>query len=181
MAHKSLLTIDAASFIGDDNGIFHSQDLPVLLKSFETRWFMAFDDTDEMAGISREFVMPQGEGGYSGASGSTLKVDLHLSGNDISGGNGTKLEVYIEAKTPNTDTLDMESASSFASANAATFVQSGTAGDPEKLTVTLSNDDGVQAGDLVRIGIRRNAAHGDDDAAGDVHVTAVELWEDTGA
>ena len=87
----------------------------------------------------------------------------------------------VEAKTPNADTLDLETAESFDSVNTDSDLLNGsTAGDPRVLTSELTNKDNIATGDLVRFGIRRDADNGAlDTATGDMYLTALEIWEDT--
>jgi hypothetical protein len=179
MAHKSLLNLVAESFVGDADETLNSADVPAFLKNLVGRWLLAFEDTDEAVAFSSSFIMPQGDGGYSGGSGAVLKVDLVLSGNDTSP-QEVRVEVYVEAITPDSDSIDMEAAASWSSVNATTLTMPATAGYPQKLTITLTNDDGVQPGDLVRLALRRNTSHADDDATGDLNLHSLELWEDTG-
>jgi hypothetical protein len=178
MAHKGLMTFPAESFLGDSTGRLDSNDLAAFLRNLENRWLLCFDDTDEMVANSPSFIMPQGDGGFSGDTGAVLKVDIVFSANDTSP-QEIRFEVYVEAVTPDSDVIDMEAAESWASANAATLTMPGTAGSPQKLTITLTNDDSVQPGDLVRLSVRRNTAHTDDDAAGNLNLHSLELWEDT--
>jgi len=177
MAHKTLLTFPATALIGDSNEQLEAGDAAALPDEFKDRPVLVFDDTAEMAAVSPEVVMPQGDGGYAGG---TLKADIHFFTASANSDN-VDFEAFVEAKTPNTDTLDLEAATSWDSANAATHALGGTAGDPRMVTVTLTNKDSVAAGDLVRFGIRRDADDGTNDTAtGDVYVTTVEIWEDTG-
>ena len=111
-------------------------------------------------------------------TGSGLKAVVHFfmasdATNDIA------LDVFVEAKTPNADTLDMETADSWDSANSGTKSVGGTtAGDPLTLEITLTNADSVAVGDLVRFGVRRDTDSGDDDASGDLFITCIEIEDD---
>lgn len=173
MAHITILSIPASAFVGDNDAQLVGGDNPAAPVNHKGRPAMAFDATDEEAMVSAEFVMP---GQYAGG---TLTADI-LFAMASDNTNDIALDVYVEAKTPDTDTLDMETATGWDTVNSATVSLSGsTAGDPLKLSVTLTNKDSVAAGDLVRIGIRRDTDSGDDDASGDLYVYSVDLWEST--
>lgn len=51
----------------------------------------------------------------------------------------------------------------------------GTAGHPDEISLTLSNDDSVGAGDWVAIRFRRDANNGSDTATGDLELYALSL------
>ena len=139
MAHTTLLSLSANSFIGDTDANLVAGDsgaIPVLHKG---RPAISFDNTNDIA-----------------------------------------LGVYLEAKTPNVDTLDMETATSWDVANSGTISLSGsTVGDPLNLSVPLTNNDSVATGDLVRLGIRRDTLSPNDDASGKVFIYNVDFWETT--
>lgn len=167
------LTLPATMFVGDNSAQLVAGDVTARRVNHSGRPALAFDDTAEEAAVSQEFEVPTAHTGTG-----TLKATLHVAAasdatNDIA------FDVFVESKTPNTDTLDMESAASWDTANAGTISLAGTtAGDPLTLTITLTNADSVAAGDLVRIGIRRDTDSANDDAAGDIFVYAVTLYEE---
>lgn len=173
MAHTTLLSLPASAFVGDNDAQLVGGDAAATPANHKGRPVMAFDDTDEEAMLSPELVVP---GQYAGG---VLTADLHFAmasnnADDIA------LDVYVEAKTPNTDTLDMEAATSWDTVNSATVSLGGsTVGDPLMLSITLTNKDSVAAGDLVRFGIRRDTDSGDDDASGDLFIYSVDIWETT--
>lgn len=74
------------------------------------------------------------------------------------------------------DTTDLDAAVSYDTANvsAATAVPA-TAGIMKELSITLTNNDAIAAGDKCRIKIQRDATNGSDTAAGDLYLTDVEL------
>jgi hypothetical protein len=82
----------------------------------------------------------------------------------------------IAAYTPGTDTTDFD-AKAFAAANvsAATAVPATTAGKLGEISLTLSTDDSVAAGDMVALYLARDGANASDTAAGDMEVTGVAL------
>lgn len=173
MAHTSLFPLPASAFIGDNDAQLVAGDVAAAAKNHKGRPAMAFDDTEEEAMVSPEYVMP---GQYAGG---TLTADI-LFGMASDNTNDVALDVFVEAKTPNTDTLDMEAATSWDAANSGTVSLSGsTASDPLKLSITLTNKDSVAAGDLVRFGIRRDTDSVNDDASGDLFIYSVDIWETT--
>lgn len=174
MAHVTLLPFPAPGLIGDTSAQLVAGDAPAPPDvPAKDRPAVSFDDTDEEAAVTAEMPMP----GQYGAT--TLKATIHFyTASDVT--NDLAMDVFVEAKTPNVDTLDMEAAASWDTANSGTVSVSGTtAGDPLTLTITLANKDSVAAGDLVRFGIRRDCDSANDDIVGDVYVTALEIWEDT--
>jgi len=173
MAHVSLLPLSAAMFVPDQDAQLVAADLAALQVNHIGRPALAFDDTDEMAATSHEFPMP---GQYAAG---TLKATLYVySATDNT--NDTAFDVFVEAVTPNADTLDMETAEDWDTANSGTISLAGsTAGDLLTIVITLANKDGVVVGDLVRFGVRRDTDSGNDDVVGDMFLFAVDIWEDT--
>ncbi|NIT58333.1 MAG: hypothetical protein GWN00_19530 [Aliifodinibius sp.] len=147
-----------------------SGDVPASYDDLVGRPCLRFDDTAEEAIATPEMAFPQGVTG-------TLTAKIHfftISDNT----NDVVFNVYVEAKTPDSDTLDMETADSWDTVNTVTKSVSGTtAGDPVVASVTLTNKDSVAAGDSVRFCLRRDAANASDDISGDVCVTAIEIQE----
>ena len=173
MAHATLILLTPNVFVGDDDAQLVAGDGPAAPTNHVGRPAFAFDDTDEEAMVSAEMVMP------SQYAGGTLNIDIvYAMASDNT--NDIALDAFVEAKTPGTDTLDMETADSWDAANSGTASVTGsTAGDPLKLSITLANKDSVAVGDLVRFGIRRDTDSGDDDASGDLYIYSVEIWETT--
>lgn len=97
------------------------------------------------------------------------------------------LNVYYMMATATSGDVDVDvlveaisdgenSADSFDTANSVdNTTVPATAGIIDVISVTLTNKDGIAAGDLVRIGLRRDAAS--DTATGDMLVLAVELQD----
>ena len=174
ISHQTLLNISSAEMAGDSDAQLVAGDIGSTSYTHKGRVTWSFDATTEQAAITRTFAMPQGINGYGGG---TLHATLYLymasdNTNDIA------MDVFVEAVTPNADTLDMEAATSWGAANTGTVSLAGTtAGDLIALDVTLTNDDGVEAGDLVRFGIRRDCDSADDDASGDIFLVTMEIWE----
>jgi len=133
----------------------------------QNRAFMGFDDTTDETAYSKAFRMPSGYGG-----GALTAVITYFMASATSGTAG--FDVAVEAVTDG-DTLDLDSASSFDTDNTDSETVPGTAGHVSQLTISLSNDDGVVAGDSVRLRINRDAAG--DTATGDARVLWVSLVE----
>lgn len=79
------------------------------------------------------------------------------------------LRVYVQAVSDG-DAIDLDSAESFDTVNvSATTAVPGTAGYPDEISITLSNKDGVAAGDLVIIKVMRpGLSDTNDTASGDL-------------
>jgi hypothetical protein len=88
-------------------------------------------------------------------------------------------DATLEAITSGDGSPDTDSAESLdtANASAATAVP-GTAGLLSQLSITLTNNDSIAAGDYCRLRIRRTGSSGSDTATGDALVFAVELRDD---
>lgn len=82
----------------------------------------------------------------------------------------------VEAVTPG-DALDLDAATSFDASNHNGGTVPGTAGYLGSISITLTNADGIAAGDYYKIVLARDAAGttGTDSATGDAYVLAVEL------
>lgn len=97
---------------------------------------------------------------YTMASATSGKVDLEVEVQAISDG----------------DAVDVDTAS-FDTENevAGGTTVPGTAGYLDEISILLSNDDGVAAGDLVYIRVNRDHDSGDDTASGDCEIRAISL------
>jgi hypothetical protein len=165
----TLLSLAASSFIGDQDAQLVAGDVAVPHASHLGRPCLAFDDTAEEAAVSVEFEMP------TQYSGSGLSATIHFAAGSDMDPAVVAVDVFVEAKTPNADTLDMVAESSWAAVNAGTKSLGTDNGDPISLDIALTNADSVAAGDLVRIGIRRDTDSASDDAVGDMFVYSVTL------
>ena len=86
-----------------------------------------------------------------------------------------EFEVSLEAITDG-DATDTDAGDSFDTVNSQSATVPGTAGYIDQLSVTLTNADGLTAGDYYRLKVSRDADDGTNDTAtGDAHVYAVEL------
>lgn len=138
----------------------------------QNRPFLAFDDTTVEGARSAPFQMPAD---YTGSG--TLKADIYYKMASATSGK-VDFEVAVEAVTA-ADAVDLDSAESFDTANAANETVPGSAGYLGKLTVTLANKDSVAAGDMVRLKLERDADDGTDDtASGDARVLLVTIREE---
>lgn len=129
-----------------------------------------FDDTGPEFAYFPQIFMP---GQYAGG---TLKATVGYYCPDDSTGDVVWVgyaEAYSEGEG------DMEGATSFDTGNSLTDTIPGTAGQTGFATITLTNKDGVVAGDLFRLLLERNADDGSDTATGDAVIMAVDIWEDT--
>ena len=171
MANNWERTLPATFFIGDGDAQLVAGDVAARRVNHVGRPGWAFDDTAEEAILSAEFDVPSTHTGSG-----TFKAILKLAAaSDAT--NDSRFDVFVEKKTPGSTTLDMEAASGWGSANSATKSFAGTtAGDLVELAVTLS--DSVAAGDLLRIGVRCDCDHADQDVVGDVFLYAVVVREE---
>lgn len=170
-AGNTILSYAAAVFIPDADAQLVAGDVEVTMVRHKGRWVMAFDDTTEEAATTPEITMPA----HFGGGGLKAIIQFYMA-SDVT--NDIAIDVFVEAKTPNADTLDMEASASWDSVNSGTkSVGSTTAGDPLTLEITLTNKDSVAVGDSVRFGIRRDTDSANDDAVGDMFISSVEIQE----
>lgn len=167
----TLLILPAPLWIGDEDAQLVAGDVAASLERFVGRLGYAFDTTAEEAIVTPELVMP------TQYTGSGLTAIVHAASKSATSSN-FRWDVLVEAKTPDTDTLDMEAANSWDSVNAASMAVAATAGNPMDLSITLTNADSVAAGDLVRFGLRRDTDHADDAAGGDAMFFCMEIADD---
>lgn len=169
----TLLVLPQSLFTGDEDAQLVAGDVAASPENTQSsRAWWAFDDTNEEAIVSSPFVMPTQ---YTG-SGLVLVV-FGFFKTEIVAADEAHLDVYVEAVTPG-DAVDMESATSWGTANGGNVVPVGTAGNLVSLSITLTNDDGAVVGDLIRIGVRRDPLEANDDATGDLCIIASELKDD---
>ena len=160
MATRAILLPESAQF--------PSTNFPQLttIHSTERRRVLGYDaSTSETAAWT--LVVPQG---WTGTG--TLVINYCMASATTG---GVAFDVALEAVTPG-DSTDLDAATSYATVNAANDgTVPGTAGYPDVVTVTLTNDDSLAAGDLLRISIARDIADGADTATGDCLLIAAEL------
>ncbi len=107
-----------------------------------------------------------------GLSTSTFEVRIIYDSGATSG--NVRWSIAVEAITPG-DTLDVRQAESFDSDNLATIAVPGTINTMDTAVIALSNDDGIAAGDVFRLRVRRLGNDAADTADGDVRLFAAEL------
>jgi len=125
---------------------------------------LLFDDTTVEHAVW-QFKMPDDYGGnlvakiqYTMASATSGKVDFEVSVMAVSGGDAQDLD-----------------ADSYDTVNAGNATVPGTAGYLGELTITLTNDDDVAAGDYVRVKLEDVRSSNPDKATGDCEVRNVVL------
>jgi hypothetical protein len=86
-----------------------------------------------------------------------------------------EFEAAVEAVTE-LDATDLDSTTSFGSVNTGSESVPGTPGYLGQVSITLTNNDSLAAGDYFRLSLSRDADDGTNDTAtGDLYVLAVEL------
>lgn len=130
----------------------------------QSREILKFSSTASETAIW-QFIAPQGL--------DTTTFDAVIFGYmDTATTGDIDLDGSIEAIS-DPDTIDMGGAESFDTVNSSDNNSvPGTAGHPMVITITLTNDDGIAAGDLVRFKLARDIA---DTAAGDFHMVGGEI------
>lgn len=102
----------------------------------------------------------------------TLTADVFLMMASATSGD-TDWDGSLEAVTPG-DATDLDAGDSFATINSTdNTTVPATAGYMQKITITLTNNDSIAAGDYFRFRLTRDAAS--DTGAGDAYVLAVAL------
>ena len=169
----TLLIIPAISWIGDaDEVLGVSGAEEASLQRFKrSRIGYSFDQTDTMSIITPELIMP------TQFTGSGLVAIVHAA-SKIATSSNFVWHVYFEAKTPDADTLDMETANSFGMKSTGTMPVSATAGNPMDLSITITDSDSVAAGDLLRLGLLRSTGDPNDGATGDAIFFSMEIADD---
>ena len=137
----------------------------MVIDAGETNWRLLADDTTDES-VWWQFRMPS----FSG----TLTIEVQYSMASATSGN-VVLTAAVMAVTPG-DSADINT-ESYDTANSATDAVPGTAGYLGTATITLTNNDSVAAGDLVKILLSRDANNGSDTASGDCEIVSVTLVE----
>lgn len=112
-------------------------------------------------------------------SGTLTLVITYMMASAISGTVG--FQAALEAVSDG-DTTDLDATTSFATVNnSASTTVPGTAGHIDQISITMTNDDSIAAGDYFRLSLNRD---GDgsaitDSATGDAYVIGVELRDAT--
>lgn len=144
---------------------FPTTNYPALLPS-NNRMVLAYDaSTSETA--YWEAVAPQG------LTGTWTAVISYRMASATTG--GVAFDIQVEAVSSG-DAVDLDATSSFDTVNAGNDAAvPGTAGYMEQITITLTNMDGVAAGDRLRFSVARDVADANDTAAGDCYVMGIEI------
>lgn len=129
-----------------------------------TFWHWLFDDTADEK-LFWTFRMPADYA--SGLLGKVLYKMASATADDV------VLSISIAAVTPNNG--EAAEGSIFHTQNTFTDTVPGSAGDLAEGPITISNDDGVVAGDLVTAMFMREGGSGNDDATGDLELCALSL------
>lgn len=140
---------------------------PEIVQDAQNRITLAFDaTTDETCEWTD--IAPQSLTGTL-----TLVVSYYMA-SATSG--SVRFQAQIEAVSDG-DALDLDSSSSFDTANSAGATVPGTQGYIDQLSITMTNADSLAAGDIFRVRLNRDAdgTSGTDDATGDCYVLFVEL------
>lgn len=176
MADVTRVTLDAASFVGDDNAIVAAGDIAAVLDVQSGRQVIQFPDgSDEHAAVSLPFVWPS-----QYTSGNSVKVKLYAFGDSAPGENNVaRFDVAFEAVTVS-DAHDLPAtADCFASEQSADGTVDADAGElwSVEITLTQAQADAIEAGDVVRLCVRRDSDHANDTYADTVWLYAVEILE----
>lgn len=143
---------------------FPSSNYPQLLLS-NLRPVLAFDAATSEA-CYWTFVAPQG------VTTPLTAVITYCMASATSG--AVYFRGYIEAITA-ADATDTDATTSFDSANSGNGTVPATAGYIQQISITLTNNDSITAGDYVRFQLDRDAANASDTATGDAYVYSVEI------
>lgn len=157
MATRAILTPDSAHF--------PTSNFPQLTRS-NTRPVLAYDTTTSETAYWT-FIVPQG------ITSTYTAVITYAMASATTG--GVAFDVAVEAISDG-DAVDTDAATSFATVNTGTAASvPATAGYIDQISVSLTNDDSLAAGDYIRISVARAVANAADTAAGDCYVLAVEF------
>lgn len=165
----TLLQYDATSFDGDTVPIV-AGDLPALFDVINGRTVLAFiDGAAESVAVTKAVHMPQAYA--AGELTAILSLFTAATANEL------QLEVQVEA-VADAAAMDLDSATSFDTANTATPTVPATAGHLLQVLITLTNKDSVAVGNMVRFLVRRDSDHANDDAAATMYLLSMEIRED---
>lgn len=137
----------------------------------QNRTYLAFDAGTDETCYTPAFRMPTA---YTGSGTLKLAIGYHCAN---AGDGDVVWACQVEAVT-DADATDLDSASSFDTANTATVTAPATQGYLDVATITLTNKDSVAAGDMVRLAIYRDADAGGDTQTGDARLLYATLYEE---
>jgi len=177
MADVSLgLQLNANAFVGDATGIVDGSDVAATVGRVEERMYWEFaDGSDEVAIVLAAPVRMPTQ--YDGTS--SIAFDIGWFSGAAGAGDQVHLEVAVEALTES-DAHDLSAGGDFfAAAVGVSDTVDVAQGEPATCRVTLTNAqaDAVAVGDWVRIVVRRNTQHADDDHATQINITSVEILQ----
>lgn len=109
-----------------------------------------------------------------GLTGTITVIITYMMASATSG--AVRFQAALEAVTA-ADATDLDSTTSFDTANSNGGTVPGTAGYMQQISITMTNADSIGPGDYFRLALNRDAdgTTGTDDATGDCYVLAVEL------
>ena len=143
------------------------------LKAFGTtstnRPAFAFDETTQEGVTCAAFIAPENTG--SGAVKCELKISAASDVSNVAG-----FYALIECVTDG-DSQNLTTSDSGGSTSTGTVTLSGTAGDQHKVEITISDTDGLTAGDQVRLLLARDTMS-TDTALGDVYLWSARLYQE---
>ncbi len=138
------------------------------LTAINLRPVLAFDATTSETAYWT-LVVPQG------VTGALSLVITYMMATATTG--GVAFDVAVEAVSDG-DATDLDAGTSFATINLGTAASvPGTAGYIDQISVTLTNNDSLAAGDYLRISVARDVADAADTATGDCYLLTAELRE----
>lgn len=167
----SLLDLPPSIFLPDNNAQLVAGDVGAKPITINDALHYIFDDTAEMAIVTPWIRMPSQYGG--GTLSGLLKLFTSTDNT-----NNAVFDIFIMAVTPNSNNIDLETATSWDAANSSGAISLSAvtaAGDPIEDTVTLTNKDSVVAGDWMRIGVRCDADHASSSLVGNIYFAGLEL------
>lgn len=161
MATRFVLTPDAAAPVAGST-------FPERGRDAQDRSYLAFDAANDELAEWGGMVMPQG------ITGTWTALVYYYMASATSG--SVRGQGAAECITPG-DALDLDSASSFDTANSAGDTVPATGQYSDVMSITMTNMDSPAAGDLFRFRFNRDAdgTSGTDDATGDMRVLSIEL------
>lgn len=170
----SIFSLPGDAWHGPPDGEPVAGDVAAVPVNHKGRVAWQFDDTAEAAIVTAMLPVPKHYGGGN------VTITVHYyTASDNAG--TTSWDFYADAKTPNSDTFDMEAADpSWDTGIVFTDALGGTAGDP--LTAVAAAKaasllDNMAVGDIVQFALRFDGPNSTS-VAGNIYVSGVEITED---
>jgi len=139
------------------------------------RFYVPFDDGDHEGVLINLGQMPRR---FNPALTTKARFVVSIDDDDT-GSPGVVLCVQVEAITPDSDNIDMQSDTSFDTANTGIASIPGNAKDPFTVEVTLTNIDNAAVGDEVRLVVYRDHDHASDTGVGDLWVHSLSIYQES--